>query len=178
MIVIAIIGILAAALYPYMMWYLSRGRDVTRISDIKELSAKFQEYTHTFEVYPDNQNIDTTTSYCVTTMLWWDDASPKKTQWARQYTTLKWTDNIRKDATINNPKIGLCNLDGSYFYARVMLETDYAVLAARMENIVTWANWWTGGSLTDSGSIDGMIQGKPLNKDFIYTDNLFVLVTN
>lgn len=74
MVVIAVIGILAAALYPTMLGYMSRGRDVVRVSDIKELSAKFQEYTHTNEFYPDNTNQDGITSYCVTEMMGWDDA--------------------------------------------------------------------------------------------------------
>ena len=56
MIVIAIIGILVVALYPYLTNYIGRGRDVTRLSDIKELSAKFQEYVHVNEIMPDNTN--------------------------------------------------------------------------------------------------------------------------
>lgn len=47
MVVIAIVGIIAASLYPTLTTYIARGRDVTRISDIKVLSATFQDYIHT-----------------------------------------------------------------------------------------------------------------------------------
>jgi prepilin-type N-terminal cleavage/methylation domain-containing protein len=176
MIVIAIIGILAATLYPTMLGYMSRGRDVVRISDIKELSAKYQEYTHVNQFYPDNTNKDGITSFCISELMLWEDAVA--TFPAKQYTRLWWIGSLRKDATINNLHIGLCPIDWSYFYARVMKETDYAVIVARMENQTTGANWGTWILLTDSGSIDEMIWWKPLNMNSIYTDKLFVLVTN
>jgi type II secretory pathway pseudopilin PulG len=39
MIVIGIIGILAAALFPSLSSYLSRGRDTAKISEIKQLNT-------------------------------------------------------------------------------------------------------------------------------------------
>lgn len=74
MIVIAIMGILGASIYPNVVSYLSRGRDVIRISDIKYLSAKFQEYSQLSDTYPDNTNKDGLTSYCINDILSWENA--------------------------------------------------------------------------------------------------------
>ena len=45
MIVIAIIGILAAALFPSLTSYLARGRDTSRAAGIKEISTAVAAYT-------------------------------------------------------------------------------------------------------------------------------------
>ncbi len=68
MIVIAIIGIIAAAIYPAASGYYARGRDTARLSDIKALSANFQNYSRTNNTYPSNTNISATTSYCISDM--------------------------------------------------------------------------------------------------------------
>ena len=44
MIVIAIIGILAAALFPSLTSYLKRGRDTARASGVKEISTAIAAY--------------------------------------------------------------------------------------------------------------------------------------
>jgi prepilin-type N-terminal cleavage/methylation domain-containing protein len=44
MIVIAIIGILAAALFPALTSYLSRGRDTKKIAEIKQLNTALIVY--------------------------------------------------------------------------------------------------------------------------------------
>jgi prepilin-type N-terminal cleavage/methylation domain-containing protein len=53
-IVIAIIAILVAAIVPQMTAYYARGRDVERLSDIKSMSSKFQDYNRVYGVYPSN----------------------------------------------------------------------------------------------------------------------------
>lgn len=54
MIVIAIIGILVVAITPQLTAYYARGRDVERLSDIKSMSSKFQDYNRVYGVYPSN----------------------------------------------------------------------------------------------------------------------------
>lgn len=54
MIVVGIIALLAGILFPQMSAYYARGRDVARISDIKALSANFQNYSRTNSTYPSN----------------------------------------------------------------------------------------------------------------------------
>jgi type II secretory pathway pseudopilin PulG len=44
MIVIAIIGVLAAALFPALTGYLSRARDTVKISEIKELHTALMTF--------------------------------------------------------------------------------------------------------------------------------------
>ncbi len=52
MIVIAIIGILAAALFPSMTGYLKRSRDTARISGIKDITSAIGAYYADTENYP------------------------------------------------------------------------------------------------------------------------------
>lgn len=52
MIVIAIIGILAAALFPSMTGYLKRSRDTARISNMKDISTALGAYYADKERYP------------------------------------------------------------------------------------------------------------------------------
>lgn len=52
MIVIAIIGILAAALFPSLTSYLRRSRDAARISHIKDISNAVGAYYSDNETYP------------------------------------------------------------------------------------------------------------------------------
>ena len=52
MIVIAIIGILAAALFPSLTSYLRRSRDAARISHIKDISTAVGAYYSDNEAYP------------------------------------------------------------------------------------------------------------------------------
>ncbi len=52
MIVIAIIGILAAALFPSMTGYLKRSRDTARISHLKDITTAVGAYYSDKETYP------------------------------------------------------------------------------------------------------------------------------
>ena len=56
MIVIAIIGILAAALFPSLTSYLARGRDTSRVSAIKEISTGIAAYNVDKSVFPGGVN--------------------------------------------------------------------------------------------------------------------------
>ncbi len=53
MIVIAIIGILAAALFPSMTAYLKRSRDAARVAGTKDLATAAGAYFSDRERYPD-----------------------------------------------------------------------------------------------------------------------------
>ena len=55
MIVIAIIGILAAALFPSMTAYLKRSRDAARISGTKDISTAVGAFFTDRERYPDSE---------------------------------------------------------------------------------------------------------------------------
>lgn len=66
MIVIAIIGILAAALFPSMTGYLKRSRDTARTAALKDISTSLGAYYSDKELYPnpasgcvDNTVLDT-----------------------------------------------------------------------------------------------------------------------
>jgi prepilin-type N-terminal cleavage/methylation domain-containing protein len=52
MIVIAIIGILAAALFPSMTGYLKRSRDAARTSSLKDIATSLGAYFSDKETYP------------------------------------------------------------------------------------------------------------------------------
>ena len=55
MIVIAIIGILAAALFPSMTAYLKRSRDAARVAGTKDLATAAGAYFSDRERYPDSE---------------------------------------------------------------------------------------------------------------------------
>ena len=55
MIVMAIIGILAASLYPSLGGYISRARDAQRLSDMHTISSSIQLYSVDYEVYPPSE---------------------------------------------------------------------------------------------------------------------------
>ena len=57
MIVIAIIGILAAALFPSMTSYLKRSRDAARTSHTKDITTAVGAYYADKERYPDADTI-------------------------------------------------------------------------------------------------------------------------
>jgi prepilin-type N-terminal cleavage/methylation domain-containing protein len=52
MVVIAILGILAAALFPAYTNYIQRGRDTSRLAGIDELSKMLTLYYSEKEAYP------------------------------------------------------------------------------------------------------------------------------
>ncbi len=107
MIVIAIIGILVAAIAPQMTAYYARGRDVERLSDIKTMSSKFQDYSRVYGVYPSNvDTLGTTTSYCISDIRSWTDALPQIRD--KQFSQLGGTGALHNDAKAGNPNIGVC----------------------------------------------------------------------
>lgn len=66
MIVIAIIGILAAALFPSLTSYLARGRDTSRVSAIKEISTGIAAYNVDQSSFPaGTNNTSSGTAECV-----------------------------------------------------------------------------------------------------------------
>lgn len=77
MIVLAILGIMVAAIYPQMMFYYARGRDVARISDIKGLSNVIQDYSRTNGAYPSTTNTLAVTSQCFSQIITWTNALPQ-----------------------------------------------------------------------------------------------------
>jgi prepilin-type N-terminal cleavage/methylation domain-containing protein len=176
MVVLALIGILAGSLFPQVSSYISRGRDISRLSDIKVLSAKFQNYMHDAESYPNNTNKDGVTSYCLSEIMLWENAVALYVD--KQYSLLWWTGALLKDPTNHNPSIGPCWINGSYFYSRIDYNGSYGVLAARMENQTTWANWTWAYIMTQSGNVNAMQSAGPLDKHGNDADKLFILITN
>jgi type II secretory pathway pseudopilin PulG len=56
MIVIAIIGILSAALFPHVTGYIMRARDAARQSDINNISLALTSYYTDRETYPNHES--------------------------------------------------------------------------------------------------------------------------
>jgi type II secretory pathway pseudopilin PulG len=52
MIVVVIVGILAAALFPSLIGYMSRSRDSARLLAIREISNALSSYSTDNDVYP------------------------------------------------------------------------------------------------------------------------------
>lgn len=178
MIVIAILWILIASMFPKLTAYYSRGRDIGRIADVRALSATFQDYNRTSTIYPNNINAFGSGSYCISEIMSWQDALPIFTD--KQYSHLwgTWT-YLRVDPTPNQENIGLCTLPGSYFYARLLHGvTYYAVIAARMELQVTGANYTQPLRLSNPIYVPEMLITQPLDRNTFDTDRLYLLITN
>lgn len=72
MIVIAIIGVLAAALFPSMTGYLKRSRDTARQAGMKDISSSLSAYFSDKEVYPPSS-----ASGCITSTVLSSSYMPK-----------------------------------------------------------------------------------------------------
>jgi type II secretory pathway pseudopilin PulG len=177
MIVIAIIAILVAAITPQFTAYYARGRDTQRLSDIKAMSSKFQDYNRIYGTYPSNTDtLGTTTSYCISDIRNWTDALPQIRD--KQFTQLGGMGMLHNDAKSANPSIGSCLTPGSYFYAQLQKETSYGVLAARMERQTTGANYNDPVKLRQNAYIDEMVTARPLDKNIEDVDKIYLIITN
>jgi prepilin-type N-terminal cleavage/methylation domain-containing protein len=134
MIVIAIIGILAAALFPSLTNYIQRGRDAARTSHLKDISNAAGAYYADYETFPVS-----TVSWCLNQAV----------------LTSEFLPSFPKDPTSNNQNG--CGANGQYGYATgtwytsspqflvtAGFETPWGgnVLNAWTTNIVTLI--WTG----------------------------------
>lgn len=175
MIVLAIFGIMIAAIYPQMMFYYARWRDVARVSNIKELSTLIQEYSRTNDTYPSTTNTLTVTSQCFSEIITWSDALPQFKD--KQFSQLKANPVSKNKDPWNNifgPAI-YCDQPGSYFYNSL---NEYGLIAARMEIQTTWANYNTMADLLLPAKINDMVTAVPLDKDDEDLDKIFLIITN
>lgn len=173
-VVISIIGIMAAALFPQMSFYFARGRDVARISDIKTLSAKFQEYSRINLTYPATEDKDGNPSNCATNIFSWADALPQFKD--KQFTQLWWSGTSTRDPTNHIFWTWYCTMEWSYFYNN--LAWTHGVVAARMEIQTTGANYSDMPDLLLPSKIDNLIKAQPLDKNSTFTDFIFIITTN
>lgn len=175
MIVIAILGIMIAAIYPQTVFYYARWRDLERLSEIKDLSALIQDYNRIYTVYPATQNAAwTLTGNCVSEIFTWSDALPQFKD--KQFSQLGWTwITLKKDPAnyIFDPV--LCNVPASYFYNSI---NTYGIVAARMELQVTGANYNTMVDLINPSKVDDMVKARSLDKDADDPDKIFLIITN
>lgn len=166
---------MSAALFPQMSFYFARGRDVARISDVKSLSAKFQEYSRVYTTYPATENPAATDSwYCVTQVFSWPDAVAQIKD--KQFSQLGGTWSDKKDPINHIFWVGLCEIAGSYFYNN--LNSTHGIVAARMERQTTGANYSATGDLLDITKIDALIKAQPLDKDGDDPAKMFIIITN
>ena len=142
MIVVSIIGILAAAIFPFAYSFLARARDTNRVTDVKSLAGVFQVYRNVNEVFP--ENFSGSISYCTSEILSW----PNRTGRDHQYEELgKNFSLIPRDKLFDSPTYP-CAQSGSYIYSRLTDASliQYGIVAARMEtnntvNYLTWADF-------------------------------------
>ncbi len=147
MIVIAIIGILAAALFPSLTAYLARGRDTSRVAGVKEIATAISAYTI------DNGGTvpsgDGGSGTC----------APKTSLAAgvNKYLTSKWP----VDPTSLNP----CGTVGEYGYGSGLDNgTQISVLTAFLET----AN---GGNINTASGAIGTYQGTVSATTVTYINN-------
>ncbi len=120
MIVIAIIGILAAALFPSLTSYLARGRDTSRAAGIKEISTGIAAF-----------NVDKSTFPASWSGV--DSTSTPAADCASATALVAYVPKFPKDPTnsANN-----CGIAGSYGYGTGSLSgTTTVLLSATFENL-------------------------------------------
>jgi hypothetical protein len=141
------------------------------------MSSKFQDYNRVYGVYPSNTDtLWTTTSYCLSDIRSWTDALPQIRD--KQFSQLGGTGAIHNDAKAGNPSIGVCLKPGSYFYAQLLGNTSYGVLAARMERQTTGANYNNPIRLSQNTYINEMVTTRSLEKNIEDTDKIYLIITN
>ncbi len=124
MIVLAIIGILAAALFPQMTGFLERARDTGRIADLNNSKANIQTFNAEQARYP--QPADTVdTGNCFSTV---DGDNPNDTFFQQMYTKRKIPTDPQASRTTTP-----CANAGSYGYKYVDNGVNY-MLWAHLEN--------------------------------------------
>ncbi len=173
MIVIAIIGILAAALFPSLSSYLARWRDTVRIVDIKTISIAFDQIVQWPNIwtYPDWEKFTVPTWEILYPLS--DDAINNNTRQCVSFLTIStfflapylpgWIVPIDPVETHNNG----CQADRYYAFDAVKIDSDnvlWYTLMAILEN----PNWWnySGSAVGDDG--DGIypnIIGFPSSSD-------------
>ncbi len=128
MIVIAIIGILAGALFPLISGYFSRSRDTARITNIGQISVSLSNYFTDRGIYP-----DTVGWGCVNT---WELS--------------EYMSAVPADPTITR-RTSICTIPGQYAYATgfTAASTFAYALQARLESEPGWvgafpSNFFTG----------------------------------
>ena len=118
MIVIAIIGILAAALFPSLTSYLARGRDTSRAAGIKEISTGIASYNVDTSAFPASAN----------------NAGAGVADCANSGALAKYVPKFPKDPTNSSAN---CGTAGSYGYGTGSASgTTTAILSAQFENSV------------------------------------------
>lgn len=138
MIVIGVIGILAASLYPSLSSYLARGRDTVRVTDLKNIENALRLYEM------DRWYMKRTLTYWWGDTGLWDNSSQPvsnptfikylKDEWYMQKVPMDPINNANCDIAWGNPG---CS-GYSYFYYCYPIDATYLypqlVLWARMEN--------------------------------------------
>ena len=131
MIVIAIIGILAAALFPAITNYIGRWRDASRIAGLNDISKALTNYANDQkETYPSTP-LDCDLSGSILQFIGKPVIDP-----------LKWRDNG-------------CGPNGFYAYGTGYIQiTNHYSISAYLENAV-WGYWDASGSTNPfTGTLD------------------------
>ncbi len=146
MIVIAIIGILAAALFPSLTSYLARGRDTSRAAGIKEISTGIAAY-----------NVDTS-AFPIGTAPAAGDAAANCASSGALVSYIPKFPVDPTNATTN------CGTAGGYGYGTGLVGGSTSIaLSARFENPVggntsTGIITYQGNGVSKMSEIDGMVK--------------------
>jgi type II secretory pathway pseudopilin PulG len=136
MIVIAIIGVLAAALFPSVTWYILRWRDTARISALRDIGGSLMNYYNDKNIFPSGP-VDCNLTTALTSYLWKIPTDP-----------------------VNSRNNG-CGNNGNFWYGTwIVWPIFHYVVSADLENPLGWywnASWGTNpftGTLSPTGIND------------------------
>lgn len=147
MIVIAMIGILAAG--AFYMWgpYLNRSRDVSRFTDLQQYSRVLDLYFKDHETIPSNYTW-AVLWLCADEVFFERESIAGKENRFGELKQLMWSSPLR-DPVKSNPPISWCTRSGSYLYSKVDSISGklYSVLGTRMSIRSNW-NYLTGNDIS------------------------------
>lgn len=148
MIVIAIIGILAAALFPSLSGYLWRARDASRVINVRQIADVVNTYKNTYEVFPNNSSW--ALDYCVSDIFNWSDGSWKDQKYQDLSINLKIIPQEKAFQRVTSP----CTQTWSYLYSRLIdaAGNQYAIIATTMETNSS-VTYLTGSDFIDPTKI-------------------------
>lgn len=157
-IVVSIIGILAAAIFPFAQSYIARARDVNRVTDVRSIAWVFQVYRNVNETLPDN--FSWSSNYCVSTIFTWTNGAGRE----RQYEELSKNFVVLPREKILTTPLNPCSQTGSYLYNRLIDATanQYWVIAAKLEtdSNITYLTW---ADFINATKISAIMQAQKIN---------------
>lgn len=180
MVVILILWVLFTALYLGSQPYMMRSRDTKRVTDMLSYTNILDTYDKNFDTFPSNKgsgNVSSIPWYCLSEIVTRSDVSLLGNE--GKFTALhSETSHPPIDPIKQIAYAPTCPEAGSYIYSRLdygqWWSSQLALIAARLE-VIASANYATGSDLTNSGSVQSMLNARKWDATNAGSDRLYIV---